>query len=71
MWRTGGSGVGHFELNWALAVQALKTCLNYLSETNGEMHFFLHQVRAGLVYAATLVSARAHETLQGHPKTIP
>jgi len=22
--------------------QALKTCLNYLSETNGELHYFLH-----------------------------
>jgi hypothetical protein len=22
--------------------QAIKTCLNYLSETNGELHFFLH-----------------------------
>lgn len=22
--------------------QALKTTLNYLSETNGELHFFLH-----------------------------
>lgn len=23
-------------------LQAIKTCLNYLSETNGELHFFLH-----------------------------
>lgn len=23
-------------------LQAIKTCLNYLSETNGELHYFLH-----------------------------
>jgi len=29
-----------------LTRQAIKTCLNYLSETNGELHFFLHNYLA-------------------------
>lgn len=42
------------------AVQAVKTVLNYLSETNGELHYFLHNYVRIYADPADITSALQH-----------